>query len=323
VYLVAIIARDLDVLQDIPDLSTNIPDFFSSPPLSQLRVDGVDFLSVIERLFALKEDADTYFYCLAILHKARLKYERILQVQPLPTVDQVGPRSLLQYGILSPRALAGFLFWRKWLFDIDNRAGQETGYIFEPIIAYAIGGVPLSARKSPIRRRDDPTRGRQIDCIVGQRAYEIKIRVTIAASGQGRWREELEFPQDCQLSGYTPVLVVLDPTPNPKLHELRNAFLAMAGEAYIGQEAWDHLSSQAGATMARFLDVYVHQPIHSLLREAPEQPPAMLIRMHNEAIIITIDGENLNIPRVAERHIDPSAHLDEMPEDVDDDTLDR
>ena len=44
------------------------------------------------------------------------------------------PRGLLQYGGMSPKTLAGFLLWRKWIFDIDNRAGQETGYLFEPII---------------------------------------------------------------------------------------------------------------------------------------------------------------------------------------------
>lgn len=201
-YLVAIIARDLNVQEHMPNLAVNVPDFFSSPPLSQLRLDGDDFLKTIERLFALNDDADTYFHCLAILHKARLKYERILQAQALPSIDQVGPRSLLQYGSLSPKALAGLLFWRKWLFDIDNRAGQETGYVFEPIIAYAIGGVPASASKSPVRRSDNKAKGRQVDCVLDQKAYEIKIRVTIAASGQGRWREELEFPQDCQTSGY-------------------------------------------------------------------------------------------------------------------------
>ena len=34
--------------------------------------------------------------------------------------------------------------------------------------------------------------------------------MTIAASGQGRWKEELDFPADCKASGYVPVLVVLD-----------------------------------------------------------------------------------------------------------------
>jgi hypothetical protein len=30
----------------------------------------------------------------------------------------------------------------EWLYDIDNRSAQETGYLFEPILAAAIGGIP-------------------------------------------------------------------------------------------------------------------------------------------------------------------------------------
>ena len=76
-----------------------------------------------------------------------MKYANILRLQPIPTMDQVGPRGLLQYGSFSAEALTAFLLWRKWIFDIDNRAGQETGYLFEPIIAAAIGGTPASTCK--------------------------------------------------------------------------------------------------------------------------------------------------------------------------------
>ena len=129
-----------------------------------------------------------------------------------------------QFGKLRSDALAGFLFWRKWFYDIDNRAAQETGYLFEPIIAHAIGGTPAPAKKSPVKRQSDRNKGRQVDCILDDRAYEFKIRVTIAASGQGRWQEELDFPTDCRTSGFTPVLVCLDSTPNPKLSALVDAF---------------------------------------------------------------------------------------------------
>ena len=81
-----------------------------------------------------------------------------------------------------------------------------------------------------MKRTRDAAKGRQVDCIRGNRAYEFKIRVTIAASGQGRWSEELEFPIDCRGSGYLPVLVVLDPTTNPKLTELTRAFKENDGE---------------------------------------------------------------------------------------------
>src|SRR5215211_1087448 len=246
-YLTAVMISDLGATQHFPEIPASIPPFFGSQKLNELQIDELDFLPRLERLFSIYKDADIYFYCLATLHKARLKYERILQSQAIPTIDQVGPRGLLQYGTLSPKSLAALLFWRKWMFDIDNRAGQETGYVFEPIIAYAIGGIPYSAKRSPVKRGGVGPLGRQVDCIIGDRAYEIKIRVTIAASGQGRWSEELDFPKDCQASGFTPVLVVLDPTANLKLDELNQAFIAAGGESYVGQAAWDHLASVAGS----------------------------------------------------------------------------
>ena len=123
-------------------------------------------------------------------------------------------------------AAARWRYWRKWFYDTDNRAAQETGYLFEPILAAAIGGTPVSAARSPVRRSDDETKGRQVDCIKGKRAYEFKIRLTTAASGQGRWDRELAFPQDCASYDHIPVLVVLDDTTNPKLVELVHAFEA-------------------------------------------------------------------------------------------------
>ena len=256
-YLVTVIADDLGVLEQLPEISRvagDLPDFFAARPLSNFRLPGLDFLDLFRQLLALDPNADTYFACLATLHKSRLKYERILQTQPLPTIDQVGPRGLLQYGSLSPQALTGFLFWRKWLFDIDNRAGQETGYLFEPIIASAIGGVPAGTRRSPIYREGDVTKGqRQVDCIRDDVAYEFKLRVTTAASGQGRWQEELDFPRDCKASGFTPVLIVLDPTRNEKLDALERAFIAHGGEVHIA-DAWPYLNGLAGATMTIFLE---------------------------------------------------------------------
>jgi len=41
---------------------------------------------------------------------------------------------MLQYGQADPAALAVLLTWRKWIYDIDNRAAQETGYVFEPAL---------------------------------------------------------------------------------------------------------------------------------------------------------------------------------------------
>lgn len=297
-YLLATIISDLGLQENFLELPKYIKPFFGKGALSDLKIQGLPFLNLFERLINLRQDADSYFFCLATLHKARLKYEHILQAQPIPTIDQVGPRSLLQYGTLNPKALAAFLFWRKWIFDIDNRAGQETGYLFEPIIAHSIGGVPVGAKKSPIRRDGNGT-GRQVDCIreTDKRAYEIKLRVTIAASGQGRWQEELDFPSDCLASGYTPVLVVLDPTPNTKLSELCSAFERANGEVYVGLVAWKHLEEKAGATMAAFLNNYVHIPINSLLKEAPEILPDVTFKMANGRLMVLIKDEVLSVER--------------------------
>jgi hypothetical protein len=314
-YLTAVIISDLGIAQHFPEIPASIPPFFGSQKLGELQIDSLGFLSLLERLFIIYNDADTYFYCLATLHKARLKYERILQSQAIPTIDQVGPRGLLQYGILSPKSLVALLFWRKWMFDIDNRAGQETGYVFEPIIAYAIGGIPYSAKRSPVKRGGVGSLGRQVDCIIDNRAYEIKIRVTIAASGQGRWGEELDFPKDCQASGFTPVLVVLDPTANVKLEELNQAFIAAGGESYIGRAAWDHLASVAGPTMARFLEIYVHSPLQELLKEALQELPDLTLHMSNDRIIMEIGEEYLTIQRNKTEEV--TAENDKLPEDVD------
>lgn len=296
-YLVGRIALDLNLGAHFPEVDTNLPELFEPVDRDTFILTGVDALPLFERLVGLNADGDMYFACLASLHKARLKYETILETQPIPTLEQVGPRGLLQFGKMSPRALAGLLFWRKWFFDIDNRAGQETGYLFEPVIAYAVGGTPVPAGRSPVKRRKDGRKGRQIDCLRGDMAYEIKIRVTIAASGQGRWGEELDFPVDCRESGYTPVLVVLDGTPNPKLSELRRAFLAQEGEVYTGAEAWEHLDNLAGTTMSMFLEKYVRDPIDHIISEAPEALPEFRAVMEDGTIKIRVGDETLIISR--------------------------
>ncbi|MEX0804132.1 MAG: restriction endonuclease [Candidatus Binatia bacterium] len=315
-YLVGRIALDLDLKRHFPEIPSNLPSFFEAEDLDALVVKGVDARKLFERLVEKNSDADMYFACLATLHKARLKYETILETQQIPTLEQVGPRGLLQYGKLGPAALAGLLFWRKWFFDIDNRAGQETGYLFEPVIAYAVGGTPVPAKKSPVKRQKDKRKGRQVDCLLDKNAYEFKIRVTIAASGQGRWREELDFPVDCKESGYRPVLVVLDSTPNPKLAELERGFRNQGGEVYKGAAAWQHLDSLAGPTMSRFLEKYIRGPIDRLIREAPQKLPRLIATMSDETIEITIGNENLRIVRRASEIEDN--HHDEPPDDIGD-----
>jgi len=320
-YLVAVIALDLGWYDEFGDLGLGphlvVPDFFAGSA-SDFDASGLDFYALFERLVALQPAAETYFACLAQVYTRRLKYDSILEHQPLPTMDQVGPRALLQYGKLDSPALAAFLFWRKWLFDIDNRAAQETGYLFEPIIAAALGGTPASARKSPVKRRSDPSKGRQVDCIREadgvKLAYEIKLRVTIAASGQGRFGEELDFPDDCKTSGYVPVLVVFDPTEADKLTTLRERFEAAGGKSYIGADAWAHLEAEAGDPMGTFLDKYVRQPMEAVLEAEPadkQSLPELRLRMEPTLFEAEIAGATLSI----ERAPDASAVGDEDDDD--------
>lgn len=126
------------------------------------------------------DDLDSYSFCLLELHKRRLKYESILSFQAFPRVEQIGPRAMLQYGQADPDTLAVLLTLRKWIYDIDSRAAQETGYVFEPALVSALGGAKFSASSSPIRRGGDKDKGRQVDCIVetpeGKWAYEFAMR---------------------------------------------------------------------------------------------------------------------------------------------------
>jgi hypothetical protein len=313
-FLLGIIVEDLGLQSAFEDLPKPHASFFTDLPLISLTTNHKDPKNLFERLVGINEDADTYFACLSALHKARLKYERILSTQPIPTLEQVGPRGLLQYGTLSGNALAGFLFWRKWFYDIDNRAGQETGYLFEPIIANAIGGTPAPAKKSPVKRKTDSRKGRQVDCILDQKAYELKIRVTIAASGQGRWGEELDFPTDCQASGFQPVLVCMDGTSNAKLDELIRAFENVGGLVYVGEDAWKHLDDLAGPTMSQFIEKYVRAPIQDLLSQAGDLMPDLSARHTGSTIEISIGSESLMIKRGREEVTDDDA--DSMPSDA-------
>ncbi len=218
----------------------------------------------LSQLIAVDADLYTYFLALVSLHSQRRKYRAILDFQPMPDLETVLPRGLLDLGAMTHDTLATWLVWRKFLYDIDNRAAQTTGYLFEPILAAAIGGVSYSARKSPIRRSGAGS-GRQVDCIINKEAYEFKMRVTIAASGQGRFAEELSFAEDCALSGYRPILLVLDPTPSSRLDELTAAYQKYNGIAYVGDAAWAHLEDKAGTIMARFLTTYIREPLAKIV----------------------------------------------------------
>jgi hypothetical protein len=255
-------------------------------------------------------DFATYLQCLSEIHKRRRKYARILERQPFPTDVQVAPRALLEFGLVEDEALASWMAWRKWMFDIDNRAGQETGYMFEPLLAHALGGEPYPAQKSPIRRHNDKSKGRQVDCLVDRDAYEFKLRVTIAASGQGRFSEELDFPVDCKACGYKPILVVLDPTPNPRLSDLIAAFAENGGMSFVGDDAWAHLESRAGGTMARFLERYVRKPLATAALGSSEPLDLQLHKKADKAVVITLSNTARSFERTVVRAPDPTLEDD-------------
>jgi hypothetical protein len=286
------------------------PRWFTETSGTVSTYDVVDLLNFGE---SLDEDFLTYLKCLAELHKRRRKYGLILQRQPMPTMVQVSPRSLMEYGShFQPEALASWLTWRKFFYDLDNRSAQETGYLFEPILAAAIGGESKSAREKVVRRSQDSTKGRQVDCWKvlpdgTALAYELKLRVTIAASGQGRFSEELAFAEDCRTSGVKPVLVVFDPTENEKLTDLQAAYRRAGGDAYIGDEAWKHLESEAGPTMAAFIERYVRQPVRAV-SDVAFGLLDLMARMEGDSLTLSVGGYERRI----ERHEDPTLGDDDM-----------
>ncbi len=252
---------------------------------------------------AREPDFRLYFENIATLHKRRLKYQRILSAQPKPTMNQIGPRSLLEFGGVSDGLLASWLVWRKWIFDVDNRAAQETGYLFEPVLASCLGGEAVGSKHSPVKRlneRGEPTGGgRQIDCYDGesQLAYEFKLRVTIAASGQGRFAEELSFPRETRAAGLAPVLIVLDPTPSPRLDELIAAFKANGGRHYVGADAWAHMESKAGSTMATFLERYIRPPLTEMAKHEDAWPETIQLSWTRDEIRVQGTNASIHIPR--------------------------
>lgn len=233
-----------------------------------------------------------YFKCLCVLYRRRIKFYHILQNQPFPNSDQIVPRCLLEYGNCNVNLLANWLEWRKWIYDIDNRSAQETGYLFEPILASCLGGEFVSAANSPIKRINDrgqsTNQGRQIDCYLSQEkeAYELKMRVTTAASGQGRFKEELSFAQDAKHAGIIPILVVFDENASVSLTKLKNQFIENGGKCYIGHEAWKMLMQRAGEEMGRFIQKYIYPPIHNVENMLGGVEGAISLRMEKGQIVI-------------------------------------
>jgi hypothetical protein len=171
------------------------------------------------------------------------------------------------------------------------------------VLASCLGGEAVGSKNSPVKRlneRGEPTgEGRQIDCYDGesQLAYEFKLRVTIAASGQGRFGEELSFPRETRAAGLTPVLIVLDPTPSSRLSELIAAFNACQGKHYVGTDAWAHMDSKAGKTMAVFLERYIRPPLTEMAKYEEAKPEAIQLSWTKDEIRVQGTKANIRIPR--------------------------
>ena len=293
----------------LPNLSSAFPSTnYYQIPLDwffhqELTPTSSELLSFYAQMMKNEQDFGLYYHNLCSLHKRRLKYQRILSTQPRPNMDQIGPRSLLEFGICDARFLFSWMVWRKWIFDIDNRSAQETGYLFEPVLASCLGGESISAQNSPVKRLDEhgnPTsQGRQIDCYLGDLdlAYELKLRVTIAASGQGRFAEELSFPWECQAAGLTPVLLVLDPTPSSRLTQLTEAFENSGGYVFIGDDAWNHMEQQAGEIMSVFLEKYIRPPLVSMANFEDYEVESMQFSWLEGSIILETNDARYEITR--------------------------
>lgn len=300
-----------------------VPDFFAvvdPEEWERVRVDVVDAIDWIE---SIDHHNAVYLELLVRLFARRLKYRQILRTQAFATSDQVGPRTLLEHGLLDEGALSSLVVWRKWMMDIDNRSGQETGYLYDAIVARALGGTAYGASTSRIKRAPKEAGGaspgrRQVDCIVDDPvtpyAYEVKIRITDAASRQGRLNEELSFPSDCAYSGHVPRLLVFDPTPCKTLSLVIAAFEAENGEVFLGQDAYGHIGATAGAAQAEFLRRYVAEPLKQYADKLPDLGESgALADLHlsatSERIRLELAGYQ---PYVIAREVDPATVVDEI-----------
>jgi len=296
--------------------SLTVPEFFEVIDNSEWELAGADVHDVVEWLQDQDHHNTVYLELLVRLFARRLKYRAILRTQAFATSDQIGPRTLLEHGLVEAGALSSLVVWRKWLMDIDNRSGQETGYLYDAIVARALGGRAYGSGNSPIRRKHS-SGSRQVDCIVEDGheyyAYEVKIRITDAASRQGRLDEELSFPGDCEFSGHVPRLLVFDPTPCSTLDQVVSAFERSGGEAYLGQAAYKHISATAGPPQAEFLQRYVAEPLKRYEDTLPDFVDGrtladLCLSAAPREIRLQVAGHD---PYVIERQVEPDTVLNE------------
>lgn len=322
--LVEVDPKDVVLLIHIAylDIFESEPVWFSAPfcrlakesfyTITPKKVEALPSVSIEEAVNYLQLSGATnaenviYLYLknLSELWRRRFKFYNILKTQPFPLTEQIGLRCLLEYGNCEDALLFSWMSWRKLIYDIDNRSAQETGYLFEPILASCLGGESVSHRHSPVKRIDDngnPTaEGRQIDCYIedSREAYELKLRVTIAASGQGRFNEEMSFPYEARMAGLTPVLIVFDPTPSTLLDRLKAKYVEEGGRYAIGEDAWNMLTERAGREMSKYIIKYLKPPISKMDEIRLAIPTNIhLAASENNITISDSTGNRYSIPR--------------------------
>lgn len=298
--------RDLaepGAIRSLPDRARPSKGYFETDPLFPSLKRDARFNLEQAYLEALEvmEDFDRAFECLCEIQLRRVKFANIRATQPLPEIGSIAYRGLLEDGILSSTATSTMMRLRKHLYDIDNRAAQEAAYMHTKIIAHALRGQTMSGRNSPIRKADDQFRRRPVDCIVGNRAYDFKGRLTEAPSKRARFDDELMFPRDCSISGHQPILLAFNQEPGERSTRLIEAYERYDGLALIGDDAWRHLREEGGPVMARFLDTYLIAPMDEL-SSLPEKPMDMTVRVRDGYIdyVFKFPGgrvERLRVPR--------------------------
>jgi hypothetical protein len=245
-----------------------------------------------------------YLKNLAELYRKRYKFYDILKKQPFPVAEQIRLRCLLEYGNCADNLLFSWMSWRKWIYDIDNRSAQETGYLFESILISCLGGESVSSSNSPVKRISEngiaTQEGRQIDCYIEDKkeVYELKLRVTIAASGQGRFSEEMSFPYEAKMAGIKPILVVFDSTPSLLLDKLKAKYEEAGGYCVVGKNAWDLLINRAGHEMGKYILKYIKPLIDKMESKESVLPTSIHLKTTVERLTIYDDnGFEYIIPR--------------------------
>lgn len=265
-------------------------DVRNLPPISDK-----ECFEMMQYCGATEADSISFLYLknLCDLYRRRAKFNNILSSQKFPSANQIMPRSLLEFGHCDNKLLSDWLQWRKFIYDIDNRSAQETGYVFEPILSSCLGGESVSAIHSPVKRIDESgsvtMRGRQIDCYLPEEGevYELKMRVTIGASGQGRFSEEMSFPYEAMKAGLTPILIVFDDNPSSLLNKLCKRYEECGGQFYIGESAWSMLKDKAGKEMALFIDKYIYPPLAAMESEMQALPDDIVLSSRGNSITIS------------------------------------